>query len=194
MMKRVIRIATIGLVASFIAGLSAIAAFGLRDQVVDADLAVIPGNTVNLDGTPSKRLAARLDAALDLYRNGHCKVLLVSGGIGSEGFDEAAVMKAYLVAHGVPAAAVVTDNHGINTFETARFAAFLMRAKGYRSALLVSQYFHLARFSLAMHKHGVNAAGHVHARYFEARDIYSLSREFFGVIDYAIKPSQAPAA
>jgi len=193
-MKRAIRSLAIGLLASFILGLIAIAAFGLRDQVIDADLAVIPGNTVNPDGTPSKRLAGRLDAALDLYRRGRCKVLLVSGGIGSEGFDEAAVMKAYLVAHGVPATAVVTDNHGTNTFETARFAASLMHAQGYRSAILVSQYFHLARFSIAMHKHGVAAAGHVYARYFEARDIYSLSREFFGVIDYAFKPSQAPAA
>ena len=189
-MKRAIRSVAIGLLASFILGLIAIAAFGLQDRVVDADLAVIPGNTVNVDGTPSRRLAGRLDAALDLYRSGRCKVLLVSGGIGSEGFDEAAVMKAYLVARGVPAAAVVTDNHGINTFETARFAASLMRANGYNSSILVSQYFHLARFSIAMHKHGVDAAGHVHARYFEARDFYSLSREFFGVIDYAFKPSQ----
>ena len=182
----------IGLLASFVLGMMAIAAFGLTDQLVDADLAVIPGNTVNPDGTPSKRLAGRLDAALELYRNGHCKMLLVSGGIGSEGFDEAAVMKAYLVAHGVPAAAVVTDNHGINTFETARFAAALMHAKGYRSVILVSQFFHLARFSIAMHKHGIDADGHVYARYFEARDIYSLSREFFGVIGYAFKPSQSP--
>ncbi|UUZ57440.1 hypothetical protein LP419_02120 [Massilia sp. H-1] len=36
-----------------------------------------------------------------MYRGGHVRVILVSGGIGAEGQDEAAAMKTYLVGMGV---------------------------------------------------------------------------------------------
>jgi vancomycin permeability regulator SanA len=160
---------------------------GLRDKVVDTDLAVIPGNTVFPDGTLSARLKSRLDAALPLYREGHVKGILVSGGIGAEGQDEAAAMQRYLVGMGVPAAAIITDNKGINTFETARFTAALMKEKGYRPPILVSQFFHIARFELALKRHGVATGGHVHARYFETRDLYSQAREVVGYAGYAFK-------
>jgi vancomycin permeability regulator SanA len=81
----------------------AIGVAGMRDEVVDTDLAVIPGNTVYPDGTLSPRLQGRLDAALGLYQGGHVKMLLVSGGIGEEKQDEAAAMQRYLIARGVPA-------------------------------------------------------------------------------------------
>lgn len=163
----------------------AIGVAGLRDEVVDTDLAVIPGNTVYPDGTLLPRLQGRLDAALELYQGGHVRMLLVSGGIGEEKQDEAAAMQRYLIARGVPASAIVTDNQGVDTFATARFAAALVMEKGYRPPILVSQFFHLARFKLAMQKHGVATGGHVHSRVYEARDAYSLSREVVGYAAYA---------
>src|SRR5262245_21950109 len=88
------------LVILFVGAGVATAAFisfdGLTDDPVPADVAVVPGNQVNPDGTPSDRLAARLDTALNLYRRGVVKAVLVSGGTGVEGFDEADVMAAYL--------------------------------------------------------------------------------------------------
>ena len=189
-MKRVIRWVATSLAALFVLSAACIASSGLRDQITDTDLAVVPGNTVNPDGTPSPRLQGRLDAALSLYKAGHCRAILVSGGIGAEGFDEAEVMKAYLSARGVPSGAIHLDNHGINTFETARFTASLIKTKGFRSPILVSQYFHIARFRLAMSKHGVQSGGNVHSRQFELRDFYSLGREVFGFIGYALKRAQ----
>jgi vancomycin permeability regulator SanA len=186
-LKRTLRWTAIGVAALFLSGAVAIAALGLRDRVTGSDLAVVPGNTVNPDGTPSLRLRGRLDAALELYDAGRCRAVLVSGGIGSEGFDEAEAMKAYLSAKGVPAAAIYTDNHGVNTFETARFTAALLRAKGFDNPILVSQYFHIARFRLAMRKHGVRTGGNVHSRRFEPRDVYSLGREVVAYVAYAFK-------
>lgn len=173
--------------ALFLGAAGALSVIGLRDQVVDTDLAIIPGNTVFPDGTLSARLMSRLDAVLPLYRGGHVRVILVSGGIGAEGQDEAAAMKDYLVRMGVPAAAIITDNQGINTYETARFAAALIRKNGYRPPMLVSQFFHIARFELALEKHGIAAGGHVHARYLEGRDAYSLAREVVGYVGYTFR-------
>ncbi|MGE5549762.1 MAG: YdcF family protein [Bacteroidota bacterium] len=190
--KRSILWVTIGGLACFLAGAIAIGAIGLHDHVAEADLAVVPGNTINPDGTPSKRLQGRLDAALVLFNSGHCRAILVSGGIGSEGYDEAEVMKAYLVANGVPASAIFTDNQGVNTFETARYTAKLVREKGFNRPILVSQFFHIARFKVALGKHGLQSGGNVHSRYYELRDVYSLAREVFGCVGYAIRRTQSP--
>lgn len=169
---------------------AAISTLGLRDQIVVADLAIVPGNTVNPDGKPSDRLRGRLNAALRLYMTQKCKAILVSGGTGEEGHDEAEVMKNYLVERGVPAAAVYTDNQGINTFATARAAATLMHEKKWKSSMLVSQFFHIARFQLAMKKFGVEPVGHVHSTDYEIRDAYSLTREVFAYFEYTFSNPQ----
>ncbi|WP_080776649.1 YdcF family protein [Chryseobacterium phocaeense] len=59
---------------------------GLSDQKQYAELAVVFGNTVNKDGTLSPRLKARLDKSIDVYRNNRTKKILVSGGLGKEGY------------------------------------------------------------------------------------------------------------
>src|SRR5262245_12855092 len=88
---------------------------GLTDTIDKADVAVVLGNTVDRDGQPSLRLQARLDKALDLYRRGVAPVILVSGGLGAERYDEAAVMRQYLIARGVPAPHILVDSHGDTT-------------------------------------------------------------------------------
>jgi vancomycin permeability regulator SanA len=75
---------------------------GLNDELADVDIAVVLGNKVELDGQPSNRLKARLDKSVELYGTGYFKNIIVSGGIGKEGFDEAKVMKEYLVNKGIP--------------------------------------------------------------------------------------------
>jgi vancomycin permeability regulator SanA len=149
-----------------------------------ADIIVVPGNTVAPDGRPSPRLKARLDAALALYRAGRASLVFVSGGVGKEGFDEAQVMADYLAANGVPAAAIVADSQGLDTMATARNAATFMRSAGLRSAIVATQYFHVARTCFALERAGVHVVGHVHARYAETRDIYSIPREVVGLAGY----------
>lgn len=189
--SRTLKIASLTLGVGFLLGMGLIGVIGLRDQISTADLVVVPGNTVNRDGAPSDRLKGRLDAAVDVYRAGACKAVLVSGGIGKEGFDEAKVMKTYLVSKGVPEASVFADSNGVNTFETARYTRVLLREKGFNSVILASQYFHIARFKMAMSKNGVSVVGHVHSRYFEPRDCYALCREVVGYVAYALKATQA---
>lgn len=166
---------------------AAISVDGLTDKLADSDLAIVPGNTVNPDGKPSPRLQGRLDAALGFYRSGHCRFVLVSGGVGAEGFDEAEVMKAYLVAQGVPADRIFTDNQGRDTLATARFAAGLIRAKSLKNPVVVSQFFHISRMRLALRKQGIAAAGNIHSRQFELRDIYSTLREVAGYAAYTFR-------
>ena len=177
----------LGLAGLLILEAIVISFLGLRDELVRTELAVVPGTTVNPDGKPSWRLQGRLDRALELYQGGYCRSILVSGGLGVEGFDEAEVMKTFLVQRGVPAEAIYTDHHGNTTLATARFTAALIKEKKWDKPLLVSQFFHLPRFRLAMAKNGVEAGGQAHSRLYGWRDLYSLLREVAGYPVYALK-------
>ncbi len=145
---------------------------------------MVPGNTVLPDGTLGGRLQARLDTALQLYTEKRAPSIFVSGGTGREGHDEAAAMAAYLRDHGVPPSAIVQDPLGIDTAATARNAAKYLREHRLHSALVATQYFHVARTRLALERSGVTVAGSAHARDFEARDAYSLAREVAGYAVY----------
>ncbi len=123
-------LAVLGVLAGvYVAGFLAVA---LLPRVRPADLAVVLGNEVLADGRPSARLAARLDCAVAAYRAGLVPLVLVSGGVGASGFSEAVVMRRYLVAAGVPDAAVLVDEDGVNTAATVRAAVAVMKARHLR--------------------------------------------------------------
>ncbi|MDJ0366590.1 YdcF family protein [Hymenobacter sp. H14-R3] len=151
---------------------------GLRDRRQHADIGVILGNKVNEDGTLSERLTQRLACGLALYRSGRVPRLLVSGGLGREGFYEGTKMRAYLRRHGVPDTAIVVDNAGNNTQQTVRNTARLRAQLPIRSVLVVSQFYHISRIKMLFRQAGFTEVSGVSPIYFELRDIYSLLREF----------------
>ncbi|HEY9402440.1 MAG TPA: YdcF family protein [Pyrinomonadaceae bacterium] len=164
-----------------------IVADGLTDDIHAADVAIVPGNTVEKDGRPSARLRARLDQTVALYRQGLFPDVIVSGGVGSEGFDEAEVMKRYLVGNGVPEASIHVDSSGLTTYLTARNASRMMRENGWQSAMVVTQYFHVPRMRLALKRSGVVPVFSAHAQFFELRDVYSTAREVVGYGAYLLR-------
>ena len=173
--------------ATLLLASAAIVAAGLDDQIAPADMIVVPGNTVAPDGTPSPRLQARLDVALQQFRNRQAPRIFVSGGTGKEGFDEAAAMAGYLKRQGVPAAAIIEDNQGWTTEATARNAATYLQVHGLMTAMVATQYFHVPRFRLALERAGVTVSAQVHAPYVELRDLYSTPREAVGYAVYYLR-------
>ena len=161
-----------------------VVAKGMNDEIHKADVAVVLGNAVNRDGLPSHRLAARLDTAVKLYRDGMFEHVIVSGGIGLYGFDEAVVMKNYLVKQGVPQDKIIADSFGVNTAATARNTAAIASEHRWSSVLVISQYFHIPRSRLALSRAGLDRVYSAHAHYFELRDIYSTLREVIGYAAY----------
>lgn len=173
--------------ASFLLVAAVVVAIGLRDRPHAADLAVVLGNEVYANGQPAPRLAARLDRALEVYRAGQCRMILVSGGVEPNGQDEAKVMAAYLRSRGVAADRLIEDNRGIDTFHTAQNTRRVLREHGWRSVCVVTQYFHVARSCYALKRFGVSPVYSVHARYFEWRDFFAIPRELAGMIKYAFR-------
>ena len=75
---------------------------GLHDKNKKADVAVVLGNKINEDGTPSERLKARLKQSIKLFRDNRVEKIIVSGGLGKEGFWEGDKMKEYLMRKNIP--------------------------------------------------------------------------------------------
>lgn len=186
-MKKLLLASLLLISGSFLSGALLIVADGLGDDIHTADVAIVLGNTVESDGRPSARLRARLDKAVELYRGGLFRHVIVSGGTGVEGFNEAEVMKSYLVSQGVPEGDVIADGEGLTTSLTARNAARVMKEREWQSALVISQYFHISRTRLAVESYGVRPVYSAHAEYFELRDVYSIAREVIGYGAYSMR-------
>lgn len=167
---------------------------GLRNGQQRADIGVILGNKVNEDGTLSERLTQRLACGLALYRSGRVPRLLVSGGLGREGFWEGTKMREYLLRHGVPDSAIVVDNAGNNTQQTVRNTVQLRAKLPIRSVLVVSQFYHISRTKMLYRQAGFAEVNGASPAYFELRDIYSLLREFVAYYQALLFPevSEAP--
>ena len=105
-------------------------------------------------------------------------------GFGAEGFDEADVMRDYLVSLQVPEKDIILDRDGYDTHKTAVNTRAIMQANNFQNVTIISQYFHITRTRLAFQKAGIENVYAAHADYFELRDAYSLVREFTGFYTY----------
>jgi vancomycin permeability regulator SanA len=161
---------------------------GLHDNIKQADVAVVLGNKIEPNGTPSMRLQGRLDKAIELYRQGWIKKIIVSGGREQNGYEEADVMRDYLVDHGIPAKNILLDKDGYDTYHTAQSTKRLMQENNLESAMIVSHYYHISRTKLAFSKFGIQNVTSAHAQvHLELREPYSILREFFGYYFYLLR-------
>jgi uncharacterized SAM-binding protein YcdF (DUF218 family) len=103
--------------------------------------------------------------------------VVVSGGIETNGTDEAIAMRRYLIGHGVPAAAIILDPRGADTMATAENTVDLMNQHGWMRIMVISQYFHLPRCRLAFKKAGIKHVLVSYPRFFSWRDLWAITRE-----------------
>ncbi len=144
--------------------------------MIYSKVVVVLGSETYRDGTPSPRLAARLDKAVERYRMVPCTII-VSGGTDASGVNEAEAMARYLRNKGVDPQHVVVDPHGVNTWATAQFTRDYLRSRNETRVVAVSQYFHLLRCLVALRLAGVDTVGVTAPDYAEWRDVYSAARE-----------------
>jgi vancomycin permeability regulator SanA len=158
--------------------------FGHFCNCSKADVCVVLGNTVNKDGSLSKRLKARLDRSVELYNTNFCRKLIVSGGLGKEGFKEAEIMRLYLLTKGISDTNIIVDNNGKNTFMTAMYTVNYMKKNNCKSVIAVSQYYHLFRTRLILKKLGIRNVQCASPRFYEFRDLISVPREMLAILKY----------
>lgn len=151
-----------GLLVSFLLGLVivwlgfalAVLGWGELDQAQKSDAIVVLG-AAQYSGKPSPVLKARLDHALELWDHGMAGRLILTGGKGTgDTTSEAAVGKIYAQKHGVPDSAILLESGGRTTRESMQTVARIMKSKGLRSAILVSDPFHMLRLRILAKRFG----------------------------------------
>jgi vancomycin permeability regulator SanA len=121
-----------------------------------APVGIVLGAGLKADGSPKPFLRTRLDDTLRLYQDGKIRAILVSGDHGQVDYDEVAAMARWLVDHGVPVGKVVADHAGFDTYDSCVRAYKIF---GVRTALVVTQEFHVRRAVFLCREAGIDAAG-----------------------------------
>ncbi|WP_164545000.1 SanA/YdcF family protein [Antribacter gilvus] len=128
--------------------------------VEKVDAIVVLGAGLREDGTPSTFLRRRVDGAVALYEAGVAQTVILSGDAHTRAdgtrYDEPASMRDYAVSQGVPEDVLVLDGEGFNTTATCRRAHDVF---GVRSAVVVTQDYHLRRTLYSCVEAGLDAVG-----------------------------------
>lgn len=121
-----------------------------------ADAVIILGAYVRPDGALSWILKDRLDTGLQVYSQGLAQKIIVSGDHGQKDYNEVQAMKDYLLSHGVPAQDIFMDHAGFDTYDSIYRARDVFQVK---SAIIISQNFHLPRAVYIAKRLGIETQG-----------------------------------
>lgn len=129
------------------------------DEARASDVIVVLG-AAEYRGKPSPVLKARLDHALDLYRQRLAPRILTTGGAGGDPVHtEGEVGRAYLVRQGVPSEAIMIEPEGESTAYSTAAAAEIMRRMGLKSCIVVSDGYHIYRVKKMLEFRGLDVFG-----------------------------------
>ncbi|NSW51531.1 MAG: YdcF family protein [Anaerolineae bacterium] len=137
------------------------------DDVEQAPVAIVFGAGLTRQGTVTRVLKDRVDAAATLYNAGKVEKLLMSGDNRFVEYNEPGAMYAYATSIGIPAEDIVLDYAGRRTYDTCYRAQKIF---GVSRAILVTQRFHLPRALFTCRQLGMDAEG------FDASLTYYLKR------------------
>jgi len=121
-------------------------AVAAHDEARPADAIAVFGAAEYL-GRPSPVLHARLDHAVELYREEIAPLVITLGG-GSDrdsGMTEGGVGRDYLLANGVPFDQIVAETTSVDTEQQVARLAEIARARHLNSIVVVSDGTHLFR-------------------------------------------------
>jgi uncharacterized SAM-binding protein YcdF (DUF218 family) len=143
---------------------------GAEDQAQPADAIAVFG-AAEYSGRPSPVYHARLDHAVSLYQRQIAPLVITLGG-GSDrdsGNTEGGVGRDYLLAQGVPFAAIIAETNSFTTAQQARRLAQIAATHHLHHIVVVSDATHLYRIQQLCQQQGL--------------DVYTSPRPTLGHID-----------
>jgi uncharacterized SAM-binding protein YcdF (DUF218 family) len=120
--------------------------------------AIIVLGAAQYNGRPSPVLAARLDHAIDLFREDIAPVIVVTGGRQpGDQYTEAGASADYLHEHGIAEDAILRETTGRTSWESLEAAARFLESRNIIRVVLVSDPYHSERISAIAHDVGLDA-------------------------------------
>jgi SanA protein len=157
--KALINVAIFAIIFSIVVRLGVL--FKFRNEVFsppsspEGQIAVILGAGLRRDGSPTRVLADRIDAGIELFNSKKVTKIIMSGSQTVFGYDEVISMRDYAVSKGIPLSAIILDGRGFSTRETCQN----LQQIGTQKVILVTQRFHLPRALLLCKFLGIDSIG-----------------------------------
>lgn len=125
------------------------------DQLPPNDIGLVLGTGPELvNGHPNPYFESRMNAAVELFRVGKVKHLLVSGDNSRKDYNEPAAMQQALIDRGIPASSITLDYAGFRTLDSVvRCREVFQRDK----FTVISQPFHNERAVFIARAYGIEA-------------------------------------
>lgn len=127
-------------------------------DVPETKVGLLLGTGKNLNnGMPNAYFYNRIQAAIDLYKSGKIKYIIVSGDNSTKEYNEPEDMQLTLMKYGIPKDRIIMDHAGFRTLDS------VVRAKdifGQKKLVIISQKFHNERAVFLAQKNGIEAFGY----------------------------------
>lgn len=107
-------------------------------------------------GTTNLYFKYRINAAVELYRSGKIKHIIVSGDNRVENYNEPKQMQSALMSRGIPESAITLDYAGFRTLDS---VVRCIKVFGQTKFIIISQKFHVERALFIAHKYDADAIG-----------------------------------
>lgn len=156
---QVLAVALAGLLLLVAYAIYRITAQGGVEEARPADAIVVLG-AAQFNGEPSTIFEARIQHAVDLWKEGLAPYLVVTGGkLPADRTTEAATARAWAIAHGVPEEAILGEYRGRNTLESLEGVEAILARQDLHSAVFVSDETHMLRVLRMASDLGITAWG-----------------------------------
>lgn len=124
-------------------------------------IVVLGGNTANsrqnwFEEYDRQSTIPRTETAAKLYMAGRAPLIIVSGAALDGGVSEASMMASALERDGVPASAIIQEDHSLTTHQNAIYSANILRQHQIQQFLLVTSALHMPRAMASFQKLGLH--------------------------------------
>lgn len=119
---------------------------------VSNTILVVLGYPAEDSGTPSLILKSRLDKAIEIYKTGKAKKVILTGAAVENEHIESDIMANYCRLHGIPENDIFKESDARNTYENARMVKRIMQKIEYEHVIVVTSSFHKLRAKLFFSK------------------------------------------
>ncbi len=110
-------------------------------------VAVVLGNRMNDDATPSNLMLKRMQLAMEMYQKLSPDKIILSGGLANKkaGVTEAKFMRKYLIERGIPAEILIEEGNSLTTKQNAQFSVPMAKEMGADAIVVVTSAEHMSR-------------------------------------------------
>jgi len=156
--SRILLYSMVILIFIFVITEASIIVFGISAKPKKSDCIIVLGCAV-YGNFPSPFFRERLNKAFELYKKDYARYIIVCGAKGAgENISEAEAGKRYLIGKGVLPEFILKEDRSFSTYENLLNAKRIMNRRGFKSAIIVSNMFHLERAYLIAKKLKINAS------------------------------------